>query len=91
MKSKEYSVVDFVGKKVFIQTVTYHYTGLVVMETEDFFVLEQSAWIADSGRFADFLRTGIAEEVEPIGKNFVSKDSIVNIIEFDHELPNEQK
>jgi hypothetical protein len=54
-----------IGSPYFIRTVTFHYTGRLVMVTDQELVLEDAAWIADSGRFADALKTGEYEEVEP--------------------------
>jgi hypothetical protein len=81
------------GNKVFVQTVTMFYTGKVAeLKQDGYLVLEQAAWIADTGRFADFLKNGKANEVEPV-PNFIyiNLDSIVAIIPWDHELPREQK
>lgn len=55
------SVVFEIGAEVFIKTVTYHYTGRIVDVSEGFVFLEDVAWIADSGRFTEFMK----EEKEP--------------------------
>lgn len=78
------------GKQVFIRTVTYHYTGLVVDVCGDTVVLEDAAWIADSGRFADAMKSGAYAEVEPYpdGRR-VQVSAIVDITESS-SLPREQ-
>ena len=81
----------FIGKKLFIRTVTYHCTGLVTSVFDGFIELEDSAWIADSGRFADALATGELSEVEPTKRMWVAIASIVDIFEWEHDLPLEQK
>ena len=50
------SVVFELGAEVFIKTVTYHYTGRIVNVSEGFVFLEDVAWIADSGRFTEFMK-----------------------------------
>ncbi len=50
------SEVFEIGKEVFIRTVTYHYTGRIVDVSEGFVFLEDVAWIADSGRFTEFMK-----------------------------------
>ena len=54
-----------VGQKVFIRLVTHHYTGEVVAVGKNFVALKSAAWIASSGRFADAMKTGKLDEVEP--------------------------
>jgi len=56
-----------VGEKYFIRTVTHHYTGVLLEVHLGELVLEQAAWIADSGRFHQAVTTGSFEEVEPYG------------------------
>lgn len=79
---------------VFIRTVTYHYTGEVVGETENFFVLKNAAWIADSGRWGEALKTGNLDEVEAYPdeqETLIAKQSVVEILEWKHPLPRETK
>lgn len=54
-----------IGEKYFIRTVTFHYTGKLVEVFKDELVLEDVAWIADDGRFADALKKKEFNEVEP--------------------------
>ncbi|TXH49883.1 MAG: hypothetical protein E6Q97_21530 [Desulfurellales bacterium] len=81
-----------IGEKVFIRTVTYHMTGKIKAITGKFITLEDAAWIADSGRFADALLKGTLSEVEPIvGDMRVNSDTFIDVFEWKHELPKEQK
>lgn len=82
---------DMVGEKFFIRTVTYHLTGRVKKVIGKIIELEEAAWIADSGRFMDAIKTGKLNEVEPVGKAFVNMDSIVDFFPWKHKLPAEQK
>jgi hypothetical protein len=82
-----------IGKKYFIRTVTMHLTGLLVAVYPGELVLESAAWIADSGRFSDALKTGSLSEVEPFpnGKVTVGRGSIVDACIWAHDLPREKK
>lgn len=82
-----------VGKNIFIRTVTMAHTGKLVQVTDKELVLENACWIADTGRFADFLKTGELNECEPFpdGKVIVGRGSIVDVCEWSHPLPREQK
>ncbi len=82
---------ELVGQKLFIRTVTYHMTGKVVKRMGAFVQLEDAAWIADSGRFSDALKTGGLSEVEPVGTMWVNLSSVVDFFPWKHKLPNEQK
>ena len=79
-----------IGKSLFFRTVTYHYTGKVSGVVGSFLSLTDAAWIADSGRFEDFIKTGIASEVEPIGEMLLNINTIIDILPFNHQLPREQ-
>ncbi len=54
-----------VGQPYFIRTVTHHLTGRLIAVHEHELVLEDAAWIADDGRFAQALEKGEFSEVEP--------------------------
>lgn len=80
-----------VGQNYFIRTVTYHSTGMLESITETDLVLRDAAWIADSGRFYDAMRTGTLAEVEPLPDVLIiSRGAIVDVIPWDHPLPREQ-
>lgn len=80
------------GKNVFIRTVTHYYTGHLLTADGPFFHLEDAAWIADTGRFADALATGTLSEIEPYpGSCFVSAAAIIDLCEWQHDLPRVQK
>ena len=81
-----------VGKCYLIRTVTMTNTGRLVAVTDNELVLEDAAWVADTGRFYNALKTGVLDEVEPfIGHAIVGRGSIVDATEWMHELPKEQK
>ena len=82
---------DFIGKKLFIRTVTYHMTGKVKARIGNFFHLTEAAWIADSGRFMNAIKNGELNEVEPVGEAMININSIVDMFNWKHDLPKEQK
>lgn len=82
------------NKNVFIRTVTHYFTGKVERVTKSWIVLSSAAWIADTGRFADAMRSGKLNEVEPYPKNTivrVARGSIIEISDWQHALPMDQQ
>ena len=81
-----------VGEAYFIRTVTYFATGRVKVIVGSFLVLEDAAWIADTGRFSDALAKGVMNEVEPVSTEmFVNTNSIIDVFPWKHKLPTERK
>jgi len=77
-----------VGQAVFVRTVTFHYTGRIIALTELEMVLDEAAWIADSGRWSSALATGTLNEVEPYpGVVSLSRSAIVDVAPWAHPLP----
>ena len=84
---------DLVGQKVFFRTVTYHILGEVESIIGNVIKLKTASWIADSGRFADFIKDGISDvvEVEPLGSWFVNFNAVVDFGIWKHKLPTKQQ
>lgn len=81
-----------VGNAYFIRTVTYFATGRVKAIVGSFLVLEDAAWIADTGRFREAIMKGILNEVEPVEVDmFVNVSSITDAFPWNHKLPRDQK
>jgi len=81
-----------VGQAVMVRTVTHYYTGRVAILTEEEVVLTDAAWIADTGRWHNALREGELIEVEPfVTPVSINRDAIVDVTEWAHALPREQK
>ena len=81
-----------IGTCYLIRTVTMHYTGRVVEVTDTDVVLEDAAWIADTGRFADSLAKGTLSEVEPYPDRVaVCRGAMVDFAVWSHPLPRAQK
>lgn len=82
----------FHSKNVFIKTVTMFYVGRLASENESFIFLEEAAWIADTGRFYNFLKDGNVKEVEPfVDPIAVNKNAIIEITPWNHGLLKDQK
>lgn len=84
-----------IGENYFIRTVTNYLTGKLVFVGPQELVLEDAAWIPDTGRFHNMLKNGVdsIEEVEPFpsGKHIVGRGAIVDMCIWSHPLPREQK
>jgi hypothetical protein len=80
-----------IGKSYFIRTVTLYQVGRVVAVSGQFVKLEDASWIADTGRFADALKSGDFAEIEPVGESYVNLGSIIDFFPFEHKLPKGQK
>lgn len=83
-----------VGAKVFIRTVTHHYTGRVTAVADEEVELADAAWIADDGRFADAMAKGTLSEVEPYTATqrvVVNRASIIDWTSWEADLPRSQK
>lgn len=81
-----------VGQNYFIRTVTHYYTGKLERVTAKELVLSTAAWIADTGRFFDALKSGKLNEVEPIpGDVVIGRGAVIDAVRWSHDLPKEQK
>jgi hypothetical protein len=79
-----------VGKCYYIETVTKYWTGRVTRVDCDWIELEDAAWIADTGRFHEFIENGTASEVEPIKsgvRQLVPVACVTGVTEWPHPLP----
>lgn len=87
------SYQDLVGEKVFFRTVTYHAIGEVKKTFGRFVHLKTASWVADTGRFMNFIKEGVGEnsEIEPVGEMFLNMDTVVDFFIWKHKLPTEQK
>lgn len=77
-------------KNLFVRTVTYHTLGRLERIENGFLILSNSSWVADTGRFGKFITEGISSDaqIEYTGKTiFINMASIVDIYEWEHDLP----
>jgi len=81
-----------VGTQYLIRTVTMYYTGRLLAVTDSDLVLEDAAWVADTGRFHNALKTGELNEVEPFtDRVIVPRGGIIDATAWTHDLPRAQK
>jgi len=73
-----------IGKIYLIRTVTMIDTGRLVLVTPQELVLEEAAWIADTGRFAQAVKAAEFDEVEPFpdGKVIIGRGSIIDAVQI---------
>lgn len=82
-----------IGKPYFIRTATHAQTGRVVSVTEHEIVLEDAAWIADTGRFANAIASAGFDEVEPFppgSRVIVGRPALIDAVQI-KSLPMAQK
>ena len=73
-----------IGKSYFIRTVTHYFTGRLIWVGEKEIALEEAAWIADTGRFHEFVKGKTVNEVEPFpsdSKVLIGRGSIIDMTE----------
>lgn len=71
-----------VGKIYLIRTVTMIDTGRLIEVTPQELVLEDAAWIADTGRFADAVASAEFGEVEPFpdGRVIIGRGAVIDAV-----------
>jgi hypothetical protein len=69
-----------IGKAYLFRLATVYDTGRLVAVTPQELVIEDAAWIADTGRFADALSKAVFGEVEPFpnGRVIIGRGAIVD-------------
>lgn len=81
-----------VGENYLIRTVTMIDTGRLIAVTDQELVLEDAAWIADTGRFANSLTSCEFGEVEPFpdGQVIIGRTAVIDAVIIP-SLPRTQK
>ena len=81
-----------IGKNYLIRTVTMIDTGRLVAVTEHELVLEDAAWIADTGRFAQAVECAEFGEVEPFpaGRVIIGRGAVIDAVQI-RQVPRSQK
>lgn len=77
------------GVSYLIRTVTFYYTGKLIGVYEQELVLEDAAWIADTGHYNECLAKGTFNEVEPMptGRVVIGRGAVVDAVVWSHPLP----
>lgn len=85
------SIIDqFLGKTVFIRTVTMIYVGTVRAIDDEGILLDSAAWVAETGRFGKAVSEGSLEEVEPYpGSVMVMRGPITDMLKWPFLVPTE--
>ena len=93
MKEKNENSPYKIGKKYIIRTITMIYTGKLEKIFEHELIISSAAWIAETERWTDSLKTGKFKEIEPYpdGNVVIGRDAILDAMIVDWELPREQK
>jgi hypothetical protein len=73
-----------IGKIYLIRTVSMTDTGRLVAVTPNELVLEDAAWIADTGRFSDAVEKAEFGEVEPFpdGRVVIGRGALVDAVQI---------
>jgi hypothetical protein len=93
-ETKENIMPYEIGRNIFIRTVTMALTGKLAAVGDKELVLTNAAWIADTGRYAQAVATGVFSEVEPYpatAKVIVGRGAVVDAVHVDWALPAAQK
>lgn len=81
-----------IGANYLIRTVTMIDTGRVIAASHQYVILEDAAWIADTGRFSDALKKCQFNEVEPFpsGQVILNATAIIDAVKIT-STPKSQK
>jgi len=82
-----------IGKNYVLRTVTMIQVGKLVKVTDNELVLEDAAWVADTGRWKSFLAEGEFDEAEPFpdGEVIVGRHSLIDACVWNHGVIRIQK
>ena len=75
-----------IGKTYFIRTVTHYFTGRLIWVGDKEICLEEACWIADTGRFNEFMAGETPNESEPFPKSskvIIGRSAIIDMTEHD--------
>jgi hypothetical protein len=77
-----------IGAVYLIRTVTMIDVGRVVAASKQYIILEDAAWIADTGRFSDALKSCKFSEIEPFpdGQVIISAGSIIDAVKVNEVI-----
>lgn len=83
-----------IGTAYLIRTVTHYYTGRLTAVSAQELILEDAAWIAETGRYHKAIADGELSEIEPIiGPCIIGRGAIIDAVEWPKHvaLPRESK
>jgi vancomycin permeability regulator SanA len=82
----------YLNKNVFIRTVTMYHVGKLVEVTPQEYMLQNASWVADTGKFQQFLEHGKASDIEHftqdrLGEVIGNRSAIIDVVIWPHDLP----
>lgn len=82
-----------IGEKYFIRTVTNYYTGILEAVHDQELVINNAAWIVDTGRFNKMLKGADMNEIEPYpdGPVVIGRGAIIDASIVDFDMPRSEK
>jgi len=86
VKAKKEETFWVIGQLYFIRTVTLYHVGELVSIDDHEITLRDAAWVVDTGRFSEALKTGQVAEVEPFpdGISVVGRGALVDAGRWPH-------
>ncbi len=85
---------DLVGKNIQVRTVTMIYVGRLEAVYSQELVLNDAAWIPDTGRYQQFIEKGVLDECEPYPDGqpvIIGRGALIDATEWRSRLPRMQK
>ena len=81
-----------VGGGVHVRTVTDYYTGRLMLLTEEWIVLDDAGWTAQTGLLGDFIADGWQTgqrptEHEYVGRVTIPRAVVTALLPWRHDLP----
>ena len=73
-----------VGKSYFLRTVTHYFTGVLIWVGSQEIAFKNACWVADTGRFNEFMSKGTFNESEPFPADkivIIGRGSIIDMSE----------
>lgn len=71
-----------IGKEYFIRTVTHYLLGRLIWAGDKELVMEDVSWVADTGRFSEFIEGKTVNENEPFPRGqkvIIGRGAIVDM------------
>lgn len=79
-----------IGTVYFIRTVTHYFTGRLIWVGEKELAIEDACWIADTGRFNEFLKDkNKVNESEPFPEGstvVIGRGALIDLVEYKPSL-----
>lgn len=79
-----------VGRNYFVRTVTFAYVGRLIVINEEILRLDRCTWIASTGPYGPFVRTGNSEEQDSYPRDMhinIRRALVIETFEIPWELP----